>query len=149
MEKILWNSLEEGGVYQMRTSEFVPIHNFEQVISDFDNMYESYQNSPTLFIVHGNDEITVIADTHKLSLNVEGIDFEYYDNLDKKLEQLKSNLKNNKISDVSSEIICSIIENEDFTVSAIIERIAQPNQIIKIECTDTLYGNGEYNLTVE
>ena len=148
MEKILYNGLEEGGVYQMRTGEFVPIHNFEQVISDFDNMYESYQNSPTLFTVHGNDEIKVIADTHKLRLNVEGIDFEYYDNLDKKLEQLKSHLKNNKISDLSSEIICEMIENEDFTVSAIIERIAQPNQIIKIECTDTLYGNGEYNLTL-
>ena len=98
--------------------------------------------------MHGNDEIKVRADTHKLRLNVEGIDFEYYDNLDKKLEQLKSHLKNNKISDLSSEIICAMIENEDFTVSAIIERIAQPNQIIKIECTDTLYGNGEYNLTV-
>ena len=39
MEKILYNGLEEGSVYQMRTSEFLPIHNFEQVISDFDNMH--------------------------------------------------------------------------------------------------------------
>jgi hypothetical protein len=148
MDKILYNALEEGGVYQMRTSEFKPVQNYLQVLQDFDKIYESYQNSPTLFTVFGDEQIVVIADTHKLALLVERIDFSDYEKMEENLVQLKSQLNANKISNESSEILIEMIQNEDLTVSSIIAKIAQPNQTIKIECTDTLYGNGEYEITV-
>jgi hypothetical protein len=148
MDKILYNSLEDGGVYQMRTSEFKPIQNYQQILQDFDKLYESYQNSPTLFTVSGNEEIVVLADTHQLSVVVEGIDFSYYDKMEENLAQLKNQLDAIGISADGAQILAGMIENEDLTVSAIISKIAQTSQTIKIECTDTLYGNSEYEITV-
>ena len=148
MDKILYNALEEGGVYQMRTSEFKPVQNYLQVLQDFDRIYESYQNSPTLFTVLGDENILVIADTHKLTLVVEGIDFFDYEKIEENLVQLKNQLEAIEISNECSEILIEMIQNEDLTVSSIISKIAQPNQTIKIECTDTLYGNGDYEITV-
>jgi hypothetical protein len=148
MDKILYNALEEGGVYQMRTSEFKPVQNYLQILQDFDRIYESYQNSPTLFTVFGAENIVVIADTHKLTLVVEGIDFFDYEKMEENLVQLKNQLEAIEISNECSEILIEMIQNEDLTVSSIISKIAQPNQTIKIECTDTLYGNGDYEITV-
>jgi hypothetical protein len=148
MDKILFNSLEEGGIYQLRTSEFKPIHNYKHILQDFDNMYESYQNSPTLFAVHGNEEIIVIADTHQLSVEIDGIDFSEYDKMEENLVQLKNHLNTMGISDDAAQILLGMIENEDLTVGAIITKIAQSDQTIKIECTDTLYGNNDFEITV-
>lgn len=148
MNKILFNALEEGGVYQMRTSEFKPIQNYQLILQDFDKMYESYQNSPTLFSVFGEDEIVVLADTHQLSVVMAGIDFSDYDKMEENLAAFKNHLKAIGISPEGSQILIGMIENEDLTVSAIISKIAQTNQTIKIECTDTLYGNGDYEITV-
>ena len=148
MEKILYNALEEGGVYQMRTSEFKPIENYKQVLQDFDKMYVSYQNSPSLFTVFGDENIVVLADTHQLALIVEGVDFSDYEKMEENVGQLKSHLDANEISSDSTGILTGMIENEDLTVSSIIAKIAQSNQTITIECTDTLYGNNEYEITV-
>lgn len=148
MSKILFNGLEEGGVYQMRTSEFIPIQNFKKILLDFDKMYESYQNAPSLFRVNGSDSIVVIADTHKLNISVDGIDFYDYDVFQENIERLKQHLNQSEISTESTEILVKMIENEDLSVSSIIEHIAQPGQSINIECTDTLYGNGSFMLTV-
>jgi hypothetical protein len=100
MNKILFNGLEEGGVYQMRTREFMPIQNFKKILLDFDKMYESYQNAPSLFTVHGNDSnnIVVIADTHKLNISVDGIDFEDYDVFEENIKKLKQHLNQSEIS---------------------------------------------------
>jgi hypothetical protein len=132
----------------MRTSEFKPVQNYQQILQDFDKLYESYQNSPTLFTVFGEDEIVVLADTHQLSVVMHGIDFSDYDKMEENLAELKNHLNANGISAECSQILNGMIENEDLTVSAIISNIAQTNQIIKIECTDTLYGNSEYEITV-
>jgi hypothetical protein len=148
MDKILYNSLEEGGVYQMRTSEFKPMQNYQQLLQDFDKLYESYQNSPMLFTVFGEDEIVVLADTHQLSVVMDGIDFSDYDKMEENLAELKNHLNAIGISPECAQILTGMIENEDLTVSAIISKIAQTNQTIKIECTDTLYGNNEYEITV-
>ena len=40
-----------------------------------------------------------------------------------------------------------MVENEDFSVSNIILRIAMKGQIINIQLTDTLYGNSEFEIT--
>jgi hypothetical protein len=146
MEKILWNSLEEGGVYQLRTSSFKPIENYKDVISDFDRLYESYQESPCLFQIFGDREITIIADTFNLALNFKDIEFDDLINRDSNLDQLRNFLITEAISPLSIEILFSMIENEDFSVSAIIERIAQPNQNFTIQCSDSLYGNNEYEV---
>jgi len=148
MSKILFNGLEEGGVYQMKTSEFMPIQNFKKILLDFDKMYESYQNAPSLFTVHGNDNIVVIADTHKLNISVDGIDFDDYDVFAENIEKLKQHLNQSEISSESAAILIKMIENEDLSVSTIIEHIAQPGQSINIDCTDTLYSNGSFTVTV-
>jgi hypothetical protein len=68
--------------------------------------------------------------------------------MEENLVQLKNQLEAIEISNECSEILIEMIQNEDLTVSSIISKIAQPNQTIKIECTDTLYGNGDYEITV-
>ncbi len=146
MSKILFNGLEEGGVYQMRTSEFKPIQNFNQILLDFDKMYESYQNAPSLFTVHGDDTINVIADTFTLNVRMDDIDFTDFDKLGENIEKLRQQLNQLQISSESTEIVIKMIENEDLSVTNIIQYIAQPGQSINIECTDTLYGNNNFEL---
>jgi hypothetical protein len=50
------------------------------------------------------------------------------------------------MSQKTIEIICSMVEEEDFSVTKVVEKIAKPNQNINIQMTDTLYGNSEFDL---
>jgi len=139
MNKCFFNGLEEGGVYQLRTTPFEAVEGFESVLSDFDNMYQSYQDSPVLFSFSKNDKITLTADTYTLSFYIDHIDIYNED-------QLLDYLKQNGISTKTIEIICSMLEEEDFSVTKVIEKIAKPNQTIRVQMTDTLYGNSEYDM---
>ena len=141
MEKCLFNGLEDGGVYQFRTTPFDCIDGFESILSDFDNMYESYQDSATLFSFSKDDkQIVLKAETYTLTFFTEDIDM--YDE-----EALITYLKENGMSQTTIEIICSMVEDEDFSVIKVVEKIAKPNQNINIQMTDTLYGNSEFDLT--
>ena len=140
MEKYLFNGLEESGTYQLRTTEFIPIKGFEEVVSDFNKLYEGFDSSSGLFNIVEGQKIKIIADTYTLTFYNEEIDI--YN-----LQEVKSELQKNQISDKTIEIILAMVENEDFSVSNIILRIAMKGQIINIQLTDTLYGNSEFEIT--
>ena len=140
MEKYLFNGLEDSGTYQLRTTEFIPIKGFEEVVSDFNKLYEGFDSSSELFNIVEGQKIKIIADTYTLTFYNEEIDI--YN-----LQEVKSELQKNQISDKTIEIILAMVENEDFSVSNIILRIAMKGQIINIQLTDTLYGNSEFEIT--
>ena len=140
MEKCLFNGLEEGGTYQLRTTEFITIMGFEEVISDFNKLYEGFDSSSVLFNIVEGEKIKIIADTYTLTFYNEEIDI--YNS-----QEVKSELQNNQISDKTIEIILSMVENEDFSVSNIISYLAMDGQLINIQLTDTLYGNSEFEIT--
>jgi hypothetical protein len=139
MKKCFFNGLEEGGIYQLRTNEFEVIDGFEKVLSDFDEMYESYQNSETLFNYSGNQKIVLIAETFTLSFDNTEIDI--YNP-----EEVKMYFNNLGCSNLTIDILIHMIEMEDFSVANIIEKISKSGQKIKIQTTDTLYGNNEFEI---
>ena len=106
MEKCLFNNLEDGGTYQFRSSEFMPVAEYKKMLAEFDKMYESYQNSPSLFSIFGDDKIVIIADTYKLNFFADAVD--EYDP-----EAARSYLKENGISDFAIDLICQGIESEE------------------------------------
>jgi len=139
MKNYLYNGLEDGGIYQLRTSEFDVIDGFETVLSDFDKLYESYQNSATLFNYSGNNKIVLIAETFTLGFSIEEIDIDNYDEIKKYFEDLG-------ISNLTIDILWHMIEMEEYSVTTIVEKIAKPGQKINIQMTDTMYGNSEFDI---
>jgi hypothetical protein len=111
-------------------------------------MYESYQNSPSLFTVIGSEELILIAEVSRLNLIIEGVfeSWEMYEDIHSKMEELRNHLKKNDVSELSVEIICEMIKNESFTLDVLVRMIAQPGQIINIQYTNITYGNTEFNV---
>lgn len=139
IKKILFNGLEDGGIYQFRTSEFEVNEEFEKVLTDFDNLYESYQQSSTLFTFSGKEKKVLIAETGTLRFDSSEVDIYNVD-------EVKNFIKGMELSDLTIKILLHMIEMEDFSVSVIVEKIAKPGQVINIQLTDTLYGNSEFSL---
>ena len=133
MEKFLNSGMEEGGVYQTRSSEFTPIDNYKTILEEVENVYNSISGSP-LFTVHEGEKITIVANDCRLS---HGFDYD----MDAMLTFLKGNGNSEWMINFCSE------KMEEMYVSDIIEKIAQPGQTISIQLTDTLYGNSEFELT--
>ena len=141
MNKCLFNAAEDGGTYQLRTSTFKALPFFQQVINDFDMLYESYQDSSSLFTLSGSEELVLVADCFLLDLAMDNLlEFEDEDPIER--------INSMSIHQVTKEILCSAIENESsINVSDVIAKLAQPNQEITIQLTDTLYGNSEFLLS--
>lgn len=139
MNKCLFNGLEEGGVYQLRTSEFEVIVGAETVLSDFDKIYESYQNAFSLFNLNGDTKIVLIAETYNLRFYADDIDMY-------KPDEVKEYFNNMQLSPLTRDILFHMTEMEEFSVTTIVEKIAKPGQKINIQLTDTLYGNSEFDI---
>lgn len=148
MVKCLYSFESDNAISQFRASNFKPVPEFKSVISDFDNMYESYQNSPSLFTVIGSEELILIAEVSRLNLIIEGVfeSWEMYEDIHSKMEELRNHLKKNDVSELSVEIICEMIKNESFTLDVLVRMIAQPGQTINIQYTNITYGNTEFNV---
>ena len=150
MEKCLFSKESDDAISQFRASNFKPVPNFRAVISDFDKMYESYQNLPVLFTVIGSDEIVLIAEVSQLNFIIDGIfdPWEVYgDVFELKIEEVKDYLKNNDISELSVNIICEMIKNEYYSLDVLVQMIAQPGQTINIQNSNIAYGNTEFEIT--
>ena len=150
MEKCLFSKESDDAISQFRASNFKPVPNFRAVISDFDKMYESYQNLPVLFTVIGSDEIVLIAEVSQLNFIIDGIfdPWEVYgDVFELKIEEVKDYLKNNDISELSVNIICEMIKNESYSLDVLVQMIAQPGQTINIQNSNIAYGNTEFEIT--
>ena len=150
MEKCLFSKESDDAISQFRASNFKPVPNFRAVISDFDKMYESYQNLPVLFTVIGSDEIVLIAEVSQLNFIIDGVfdSWEVYgDVFELKIEEVKDYLKNNDISELSVNIICEMIKNESYSLDVLVQMIAQPGQTINIQNSNIAYGNTEFEIT--
>jgi uncharacterized protein (UPF0254 family) len=141
MNKYLFNAAEDGGTYQLRTNTFKVLPFFQQVLNDFDMLYDSYQDSSSLFTLSGSEEIVLVADCFLLDLAIDNLlEFEDEDPIE--------HINSMSIHQVTKEILCIAIENESsINVSDVIAKLAQPNQEITIQLTDTLYGNSEFLLS--
>jgi Leucine-rich repeat (LRR) protein len=134
MQKIYYSGMEDGGEYQTRTSEFFPIENYQIFITEFEQIYSGV--SDNLFKIYkSGKKISVIAYDHILHN-------EFMDDSDD--SRLISSLKENGISDIFIDFLKE--KREDFFVSDLIEKIALPDQKIKVQITDTLYGNSEFEI---
>ena len=149
MKKYLFSAESDDAISQFRASNFTPVPEFRSVISDFDKMYESYQNSSVLFTVIGSDEIVLIAEVSQLNFIIEDVfdSWEVYEDMNAKIEEIKNYLKNNDISEFSFNILCEMIKNESFTLDVLVQMIAQPGQTITIQNTNIAYGNTEFEIT--
>jgi hypothetical protein len=149
MEKCLFSKESDDAISQFRASNFKPVPDFKAVISDFDKMYESYQNLPVLFTVIGSDEIVLIAEVSQLNFIIDDVfdSWELYEDMNAKIEEVRNYLQNNDISELSANIICEMIKNESFTLDVLVQMIAQPGQTIKIQYTNIAYGNTEFEIT--
>lgn len=149
MEKCLFSKESDDAISQFRASNFKPVPDFRAVISDFDKMYESYQNLPVLFTVIGGDEIVLIAEVSELNFIIDGIfdPREVYGDLNTKIEEVRDYLKNNDISELSANIICEMIKNESYSLDVLVQIIAQPGQTINIQNSNIAYGNTEFEIT--
>lgn len=148
MDKCIFSLDEAESVSLFRSSEFKAVADFRNVISDFDKMYHSYQNSSTLFTVIGSDEIILIAETSGLNIIIDGIydNSEFYDDLSAKIEEVKRYLISNNISELTVDILCTMVINEDFNLNILVQKIAESGQTIKIQYTNIAYGNTEFEI---
>ena len=149
MKKCLFSAESDDAISQFRASNFKPVPDFTSVISDFDKMYESYQNLPVLFTVIGREEIVLIAEVSALSLKIEDVfdSWEVYEDMKTKIEEVRTCLRNNDMSELSASIICEMISNESFTLDVLVKMIAQPGQTINIQNSNIAYGNTEFDIT--
>jgi hypothetical protein len=149
MEKCLFSKESDDAISQFRASNFKPVPDFKVVISDFDKMYESYQNLPVLFTVIGSDEIVLIAEVSQLNFIIDGVfdAWEVYEDMNTKIEEVRDYLKNNDISELSANIICEMIKNETYSLDVLVQMIAQPGQTINIQNSNIAYGNTEFEIT--
>ena len=150
MEKCLFSKESDDAISEFRASNFRPIPDYKAVISDFDKMYESYQNLPVLFTVIGSDEIVLIAEVSQLNFIIDGVfdSWEVYgDVFELKIEEVKDYLKNNYISELSVNIICEMIKNESYSLDVLVQMIALPGQTITIQNSNITYGNTEFEIT--
>ena len=151
MKKFLVSMDEDKCPYR---AQFKPIENYSEVISDFEQMYESGTNSSlfidseSLFSISDLGEIVLIAETSAFNFVIDDVfdPREYYDDYAVKMDEVKDVLKKNNISDLSIEVILGMISEEDFSLDKLIEKIALPGQSITIQITDLNYGNTEYTL---
>jgi hypothetical protein len=141
MKKCLFNNLEDGGSYQLRTSNFKPIEGYLKILNEFDVLYESYQDSSSLFeIIQEGDSIKIIADTFQICFYLEEID-------SSNTQEIKKHLIEKKISEQVINLIIEEIEDKEYIeITSIIGKIAVKNQTIKIQYSDTLYGNSEFEI---
>jgi hypothetical protein len=149
MEKCLFSKESDDAISEFRASNFRPISDYKAVISDFDKMYESYQNLPVLFTVIGSDEIVLIAEVSQLNFIIDGVfdAWEVYEDMNTKIEEVRTYLKDNDISELSANILCEMIKNESFTLDVLVQMIAHPGQTINIQNSNIAYGNTEFEIT--
>jgi hypothetical protein len=144
MEKLLFSRDEDKCPYR---AEFKPIEKYSEVISDFEQMYESH-GPGSLFQISGIDKIVLIAETSALNFIIDDVfdPSEYYDDYSAKISEVKGILNKNNVSALGIEVISSMISEEDFSLDQLINKIALPNQTITIQISDLTYGNTEYTI---
>ena len=143
MKKCFSCGLESGPTYQLRTSAFTPEDGYVQIVEDFNQRFESDDSeSPFLQVTEDGDSISIIASTFKLNMSHD--ELEPSDMCEEEFEEYLDELG---IVDAALPALKSMWESEEWNVSSIIEVLAKSDQSIRVQLTDTEYGNSEYDLS--
>jgi len=144
MEKWLTNNCEDIGVSICRTEAFKPVENYELMIETINEFYEDnrYESNHILFTYKKYDnKIVLWASTYLL--------------------QIHDNINNGDLSELEEEEIKLLLEKDgipkylydaiinmeySLPVGDIIEMMVAPNQKVRVQITDTEYGNNEYSI---
>tara|TARA_B100001971_G_C17661731_1_gene273139 strand:- start:10 stop:450 length:441 start_codon:yes stop_codon:yes gene_type:complete len=144
MKKWLTNNCEDIGVCTTKTEAFKPVENYELMIETINELYEDnrYKSNHILFTFKKyEDKIVLWGSTYLL--------------------QIHDNINNGDLSDLEEEKIISLLEKDgipkylfdaiinmeySLPVGDIIEMMVAPNQKVRVQVTDTEYGNDEYSI---
>ena len=141
MKKWLTNNCEDIGVCTAKTEAFNPVENYELMIETINELYEDnrYNSNHILFTYKKyDDKIVLWSSTYLLQI---------HDNINNgdlsELEEEKIKLLLEK--DGIPKYLCNAIINMEYSlpVGDIIEMMVAPNQKIRVQVTDTEYGNDE------
>ena len=135
----LFDGCEDKGFCQLKTAVFEPIKEFEKVLSDINKLYTGHRGSTKLFSYRRyENKIVLTADTYLLS-------FCEFDQI-REDDEIKKYLVGLGISKCTANILTEMIYFEDNAVGSIVEKITKPNQTFKVQLTDTIYGNSEFEI---
>lgn len=166
--KLLIDGAESVEFSQVNTEAFRPVSNFEQLINNFNMLYQNEEDQPLLrFDDLANGTIVLTGATNEIKLNDEADemgDLIDEDNLEGIAELIRTaeSIGGMPTPKVSDELISLIFKRQDWksddglfeeaagyaNLGDIIKLLMVPGQSITIQITNSEYGNSEYTLTV-
>lgn len=136
MKSFIYSGMESGTVTNNRSNLFKPVHNYKELISEFESCYDSSAlgTADKLFwlISESSDGIIIVVNdcimSHQFMLDAD---------LDGMIDFMKAN--------GNSESMINFMTNhvEELYAADIIGYLALPGQTIKIQITDLEAGNSE------
>ena len=128
---------ELGSVVSTRSSNFEPVENYIEIISEFEDSYDlkALDCANQLFIVHGSENIVATINDCIMA--------NYFED-ESDLEGVADYLRQNG----NSEWMVEFMKNysEELYATDIIRALAKPGQKIKIQTTDLEHGNTEFEI---
>ena len=137
METFIYSGMDDATVTTTRSSLFNPVSNYQEILNEFENCYESYEGKPQgdkLFWVayESNDGIILVVNDCIMSHT-------FMDEAD--LEGMTNFMKTNGNSEAAIEFMTNHVE--ELYAADFIKLLALPGQTITIQITDLEYGNTE------
>ena len=137
METFIYSGMDDATVTTTRSSLFKPVSNYQEILNEFENCYESYEGKPQgdkLFWVasESNEGIILVVNDCIMSHT-------FMDEAD--LDGMIEFMKSNGNSEAAIEFMTKHVE--ELYAADFIELIALPGQTITIQITDLEYGNTE------
>ena len=136
-EVFLASGHELGSVVSTQSSDFEPVENYLEIISEFEDSYDlkALDCANQLFIVSGSEKIVVTINDCIMA--------NYFED-ESDLEAIADYLQQNG----NSEWMIQFMKNysEELSATDIISVLAKPGQTITIQTTDLEYGNTEFEI---
>jgi hypothetical protein len=137
METFIYSGMDDATVTTTRSSLFKPVSNYQEILNEFENCYESYEGKPQgdkLFWLasESNDGIILVVNDCIMSHT-------FMDEAD--LEGMTNFMKSNGNSEAAIEFMTNHVE--ELYAADFIGLLALPGQTITIQITDLEYGNTE------
>lgn len=137
METFIYSGMDDATVTTTRSSLFNPVSNYQEILNEFENCYESYEGKPQgdkLFWVASESNEGII-----LVVNESIMSHTFMDEAD--LDGMTNFMKSNGNSEAAIEFMTNHVE--ELYAADFIELLALPGQTITIQITDLEYGNTE------
>ena len=137
-EAFLTSNHESGSVVSTRSSEFEPIENYKEIISEFEESYDFSTLGMSSYLINcsGSDKIVMVINDCIMS--------NYFED-ESDLEGIANYLKANGNSQWMIDFM--LVHSEELYATDIIKALAKPGQTLKIQTTDLEYSNEEFEIT--